>query len=238
MTYGSVPIGDDDPDKHQKAALEAKAELDSALLEQSKSSAKPLSGWLTVRRQFAPVNTSSSIFMPVTPTTPTGPTLEAQVPSIDEETAEKDDVSIKTNGSDAVPTNAQPPTTYSARIAQTYRQMVDSRQKKDAAPKEFFFCILKGSVLFLYESEEQSECVAAIGVDKYVASMENKDGGKFPGKDAEIFSKRNALVLRIDHRKKEEAKDGLPALVTGMGVEAEKELESAPWFFFSKSNTK
>lgn len=120
---------------------------------------------------------------------------------------------------------------------------MESRQKKDPTPKEYLFAVLKGTVLFLYEDEQQEECVAAIGVNKYLVGMEGKEGGRWKGKDAEMFAKRNALVLRVVE--KEGGKAGLPVLAKGMAAggevsqkEEEKEMESAPWFLFSKSNTK
>jgi hypothetical protein len=249
--YGSVPIGDADPSKRLKAEIQSRSEREEILEKDAAKTAplvKPLSGWLTVRRQFAPYVTSSSIFLPNT-TTPETASAEPE-----ESPQERDDVSIRSTTSTPVPastgsqtpsspaggTNA-PPTTYSARIASTYRQMMETRQKKESPPKEFLFCVLKGQVLFLYEDEAQSECVAAIGVDKYVVGIEGKEGGKFVGKDAEMFAKRNAIVLRMEDKEQSNGKDGMPNLAKGMeGKEEEesKEVEGAPWFLFSKSNTK
>ena len=272
LTYGSVPIGDADPAKRDKAALQDQAEKDAAL-ERVRSRShgpgggggsgnKPLSGWLTVRRQFQPIAQSSSIFTSNSPTTDlTGAELPDDDINGDKDkegdngSNSKDDTNSVKSGS-STPTPA--PATYSARIAQTYRQMVEARQsKKDSPPKEFFWCVLKGSVLFLYEDEAQSECIAAIGVDKYMVGVETSEGGKFTGKDAEMFAKRNACVLRILEKEKTnggnghgngEGKEGLPVLAKGMEAGAvagggekadeEREMENAPWFLFSKSNTK
>lgn len=138
------------------------------------------------------------------------------------------------------------PSTMSGRIAQTYRSMVEARAARTAPPKEYFFCVLKGSVLFLYEDEEQSDCVAAIGIDKYSTSVETPLG-RFEGKEGEMFAKRNAVVLRIYPTPSEEGKKGLPVLVKGMGMGMgtgerdkveEMEMENAPWYLFAKSNTK
>jgi hypothetical protein len=134
-------------------------------------------------------------------------------------------------------------TSYSARIAQTYRQVMEARQaRRTDPPKEYYYCVLKSSVLFLYEDEGCGECVAAIGVDRYRVGIENVEGKKrWEGKDAEMFAKRNGIVLRLD---KEKDGGGMPALAKGMaGVEggngeAEKDMEAQPWFLFSKSNTK
>lgn len=208
------------------------------------ATAKPLSGWLTVRRQFQPYNANTSIFAPSMAVS-TSNTGIAHVET-EEEPTDKDDASIRPGGASQTTSSTATavPTTYSARIAQTYRQMVEARQKKEAPPKEYLFAILKGNVLFLYEDEAASDCVAAIGLNKYVVGVEGKDGGRFEGKDAEMFAKRNAIVIRI-YEKDRDAKDGVPALTKGTGTgagegghEDEKESESAPWFLFSKSNTK
>ena len=242
MTYGSTPIGDSDPTKREKAALQAQQEREE-LNEKAKNAAataKPLSGWLTVRRQFLPANATSSIFAPNMAPPPGVNPMEPE-----EDPSEKDDESIKSGTTaQTASTTTTVPTTYSARIAQTYRQMVEARQRKEAPPKEFLFAMLKGTVLFLYDDEAASECVAAIGVNKYVISVESKEGGRFEGKDAEMFAKRNGIVMRIQEKEKD-AREGLPALTKSMGAggsdgitEDEKESESAPWFLFSKSNTK
>ena len=237
IKYGSVPIGDDDPGKLRKARIQEHTDKETALNRTRSSSlgnnGKPLSGWLTVRRQFLSSNDA-----PIVPTTINASPLDA--PSTDGEDSPivSDDASIR-SGVSSTPSQAPSNSTYSARIAQTYRQVMESRQKKDAVPKEFFFAVLKGSVLFLYDDEAQSECAAAIGVDKYVATMESSEGGSFKGKDAEMFSKRNALVLRVCDQEKK----GTAALTKTMGLgekdeEAEKDVETAPWFLFSKSNSK
>lgn len=214
MLYGSVPIGDDDPDKSVKAALQHEDERKEQIGKAQAGSKGALSGWLTVRRQFKPTNAGMSTFASTTsrPGDLVGP--EAQV-------EEKEEDVKALNGAQA--------TTYSARIAQTYRQMIEARQAKNVPPKEFFYCVLKGSVLFLYDDEAQSECVAAIGVDKYVVSVEGSEEERFKGKDAEMFSKRTGLVMRLA----EDREKGLPMLIKGMEGD-----ETAPWFLFTKSNTK
>jgi hypothetical protein len=190
---------------------------------------------LTVRRQFASKSSSSLLAAGPGPTSLAG----AEVHDKEKERADDDTASTLSTGT------TTSTSTYSARIAQTYRSMVESRAAKSPQPREFFYCILKGSVLFLYEDEEQSECVAAITVDKYTVGMESKEGGPFKGKDAEMFAKRNAIVLRMAERRPGEKK-GLAVLSKGMagdgagaGVDQDEgDSETAPWFMFSKSNIK
>lgn len=259
LTYGSVSIGDPDPAKLQKAALQEESEKD-ATVEAAKASTglngngKPLSGWLTVRRQFGPSGSGGLVTASaIAPSNDApGTTLDSSSSPSSETGAERDikgdarsEYSVKSGSGTATPTSTistTAPITYSARIAQTYRQMVEARQSKSAAaPKEYLFCVLKGSVLFLYEDEAQAECVAAIGVDKYDVGVEGSHGGRFDGKDAEMFAKRNAVVLRV----LDTEGTGLPVLAKGMKadgagsqVSETKDIEALPWFLFSKSNTK
>ena len=77
-----------------------------------------------------------------------------------------------------------------------------------------------------------------------MVSVESSSGEPFAGKDAEMFSKRTGLVMRIAEKagSGKGEKDGLPVLAKGMQgegeTEGEREMESAPWFLFTKSNTK
>jgi hypothetical protein len=257
LTYGSVPVGDDDLNKLKKARLQREEERDEQV-EKSKSvgaTGKPLAGWLTIRRQFAPAARPSSLFSTVPTTDFAGAEIEKEGEDEDRaqgESSEKEkgaEAGMEGSGTfNGTGERSSTPSTYSARIAQTYRQMMEARQKKDAPPKEYFYCVLKGSVLFLYEDEEQSDCVAAIGVDKYIVIVEKTEteGQNWLGKDAEMFAKRNAIVLRIAEGGKlgGQGKKGLPILAKGMAdgeagmKEESQEMENAPWYLFSKSNTK
>ncbi|WWC62485.1 uncharacterized protein I303_105081 [Kwoniella dejecticola CBS 10117] len=240
FTYGSVPIGDSDPAKLEKAYLQdedAKREQ----VEKSKASGivteKPLSGWLTVRRQFKPLESGSKNAL-ATSSTSFSVEEEGLHEVEGEQDKEKADTeSIMTTGSS---TSASNPTTYSARIAQTYRSVMDARAaKKEPIPKEFFFCVLKGSVLFLYEDETQSNCVAALGVDQYTVRIEREDGKRFKGKDAEMFAKRNAIVMRVAKRVENK---GMPILSkdsqAGEDGGRDIEMENKPICLFTKSNIK
>ncbi|WVW84592.1 hypothetical protein I302_106626 [Kwoniella bestiolae CBS 10118] len=240
--YGSVPIGDSDPHKVEKAELQDEQEKNEQI-EKSKNSLvgvaeKPMSGWLTVRRQFKPI-TSGSKNAIVTGSNADSAD-EAEHEDLEKEKGDTESIITNASSSTAASTSSPNPTTYSARIAQTYRSMVESRAaKKEPVPKEFFFCVLKGSVLFLYEDESQTNCVAALGVDQYTVRIEKEDGKRFKGKDAEMFSKRNAVVLKVA---KGVEKKGLPLVSkdTQAGNEEgrEREMENKPIFLFTKSNMK
>ena len=72
------------------------------------------------------------------------------------------------------------------------RSILDSRSKdpKKSRPKDAFFAVLKGSVLFLYEDEAMTECHTALEMSKHTADIYPK--GLL---DGELFTKRNAIII-------------------------------------------
>lgn len=253
MVYGSVPIGDGDPDKLVKARIQEEADREEQLA-QSKNAAvlgsttKQICGYLTVKRQFD--TSSGSIFALGNNSTDMsgGELNKLDVEGLDPKVIEGA-IHAET-AAHGQPSGGSAPSTYSQRIAQTYRSVMDARSKKAGDVKDMYYCVLKGSVLFLYDTEEQKECLAAIGVDKYIVGMETSEGGKFSGRDSEMFNKRNALVLRLADTKTDEengSKKGLPVLAKGMNSEGVKDgseqnvthdMENRPWFFTLKQSIK
>lgn len=239
MTYGSVPIGDDDPLKWIKS--HRIREHDKQMAAKTEEEVSPpkhgFSGYLTVRRHFRPNALNTSFLF--------GSNTDLSGAEVKEEESDKEgDAGSMKDGK--VGSSAPVPTapTVSQRLVGAYKQV---RKTQVAPPKELFYCVLKGSVLFLYEDDKQTECVAAISIEKYHVGMEKPDWGPgippgasktFDGKDGEMFGKRNACVLRLVE-KEEDDKRGLPSLTKGMdadGKEHQEELENAPWFFFTTRN--
>ncbi|KAF8998620.1 hypothetical protein BDZ89DRAFT_1083121 [Hymenopellis radicata] len=132
------------------------------------------------------------------------------------------------------------------------RSFLDARSKdpKRSRPKDMWYVVLKGKILYLYEDEGMTECEAAIqlGFHDVVIYPEGLQ-------DGELFAKRNAICL-----KPKSSSPALPSITKEMKLEGEleKEAESesvkrkvaevenaareeafdsnTPWFIFVRSN--
>ncbi|KAH7334476.1 hypothetical protein B0J17DRAFT_673493 [Rhizoctonia solani] len=146
ILYVTPPIGDPDPTKRAKNALQASSSntpMDDEKVAEASSPdlppprLKPLQGWLVARRTF-------------------------------EESA-----------SDA---------TYMGMM----RSFLDSRSK-DRRPRDTYYAVLKGTVLYLYEDEAMAECFAALDAGAYTVEVWPHEGML----DGELFAKRNCIRLSV-----------------------------------------
>ncbi|CAE6471991.1 unnamed protein product [Rhizoctonia solani] len=147
ILYVTPPVGDPDPAKRAKNALQASSsdtpmDNEKAVTEASSQDIppprlKPLQGWLVARRTF------------------------------------------EESPSDA---------TYMGMM----RSFLDSRSK-DRRPRDTYYAVLKGTVLYLYEDEAMAECFAALDTGAYTVEIWPHEGML----DGELFAKRNCIRLSL-----------------------------------------
>jgi hypothetical protein len=102
------------------------------------------------------------------------------------------------------------------------RSILDSRSKdpKKSRPKDTYFAVLKGSVLFLYEDEAMTECHAALEMSIHKAEVY-----PYGLLDGELFTKRNAIKLST--KREASPSPGLPHVTKEMKLDDSKEVEDA-----------
>lgn len=126
--------------------------------------------------------------------------LQAAATSEDGENDEK--AQVESTSSDVPPPRAKPlqgwliarRTFEESASDATYigmmRSFLDARSK-DRRPRDTYYAVLKGTVLYLYEDEAMSECFAALDAGAYAVEIWPNDGLL----DGELFAKRNCIRL-------------------------------------------
>jgi hypothetical protein len=205
-----------------------------------------VSGWLVVRRQYKPskegilfTNATTDLSGAQKRKETTDSTLTRDSASIksgqmdgedDDPKLDADAASIMTIDS----TGANSIKSTSASTAAQRSWVQAARQtltlpKREAPAKERFYCVLKGSVLYLYEDEKQSDALAVLAVDRFKVRIETSSG-RFKGRDGEMFAKKNAIVMRLWQGEK--------GSMPGDGQhQADGDMEKAPWYLMSKNNS-
>lgn len=189
------------------------------------------SGWITVRRTFEAANSIPPIPQPQPAGSGAG---KATSSSLD-----NDNASIHTNSSGASLDSG-----YMTSLASSYRNFMDSRSKdpKRSRPKDRFYAVLKDSVLFLHETERETDCYAAIKVTLHDVVI-------YPEGliDGELFMKKNAILLR-PHISAAANPTEVPSLVMGRPQASINGSASAayadpldtgshqPWYLFPSIN--
>ncbi|WVF69246.1 hypothetical protein IAT40_004022 [Kwoniella sp. CBS 6097] len=227
------PEGDTYPGMSAEAASAEAAEEEGKDVSDLLFPETPMSGQLTIRRQYAPNSFGSGGLFSSSPVI-AEPTPEPGAPN-DDNGGPRDRSENSSLHTNATINTTATTATYASRLSQTYRSMVEAKNARfPSGSKDTFYCVLKGRVLFIYGNESQTNCLAALGVDNYVVSIE-KDDGPFDGKDGQMFTKRSAIVLRAKRREGV----ALPALTRGMQAEQgeEREIEMKPFYITVKPNT-
>jgi hypothetical protein len=131
---------------------------------------------------------------------------------------------------------------YMTMMASSYRSFVDSRSKdpRRSRPRDKYYAVLKDTVLFLYEDEQENDCYAAIKLPLHEVTI-------FPEDliEGELFMKKNAIRLRPIAKSGIDAKDEVPSLIlrpltasNGAGAASTAVIDDTqqPWFIFPLIN--
>jgi len=221
-----------------------------------------VSGWLVVRRQYKPSKEGILFTNATTDLTGAQKRRETADSFASRDSAstrsgnghgdgEDDDPKLDADAASTMTTDSSGGNSVKSTSASTAAQrswVQAARQtltlpKREAPAKERFYCALKGSVLYLYEDEKQSDALAVLAVDRFKVRIETS-AGRFKGKDGEMFAKKNAIVMRLWQGEKDKVDQGgsMPVLTRGMTGDgrdqgADGDMEKAPWYLLSKNNS-
>ncbi|CCO29937.1 putative PH domain-containing protein YPR091C [Rhizoctonia solani AG-1 IB] len=98
------------------------------------------------------------------------------------------------------------------------RSFLDSRSK-DRRPRDTYYAVLKGTVLYLYEDEAMAECFAALDAGAYTVEIWPHDGLL----DGELFAKRNCIRLSTKGSSAGNSPNSMASTSKNMKLAAENE---------------
>ncbi|CDZ96221.1 Uncharacterized conserved protein TEX2, contains PH domain [Phaffia rhodozyma] len=194
FVWTSVPVGDPHPSKIIKNAIEKEALLSGhttkpGAISTSKDipasgvfvkSSSRLSNWLTVRRSFSPYPSGASENpKPAKETSSDNSYSALLLRTVRSSASQASNTAPVTGSTSSTPSNSSSTGGSTSASVSQYKP-----------PSDFKFCCLKGTTLFLYEDQDQSECYAVLNLQHLKVTI-------FPDdlKDAEMFAKRNCIKL-------------------------------------------